>query len=209
MDWYRRKTWTETDESEFFAKLGRASKFGRVQYLRVQAVELIETKEPYLLNVAEKLLNKLLNDYQDNVSEKSLVFYSLGNIYKIQENFNKAMEYFKIAIEFEKTHICAITQSSLDFSELVIKLEKIEQYEFVEQLIEKKVATFTFPIEKYLGYSFLSIIYKYKGEIQKAKHFENLGNENANASTSGLRYHKYLGVVNERDNLLDELVRRK
>jgi len=40
-DWYRRKTWTKTDEEEYFAKLGRARKDGRAQYLRVQAIELI------------------------------------------------------------------------------------------------------------------------------------------------------------------------
>ena len=46
-DWYRRKTWTKTDEEEYFAKLGRARKDGRAQYLRVQAIELIETKCKY------------------------------------------------------------------------------------------------------------------------------------------------------------------
>ena len=69
-DWYRRKTWTKTDEEEYFDRLGRARKDGRAQYLRVQAIELIETKEDNLLSVAETLLNKILTDYPDNELKK-------------------------------------------------------------------------------------------------------------------------------------------
>ena len=60
MDWYRRKTWTSTDKEEFFTKLGRARKDGRAQYLKIQAIELVETKNKKLLEVAEMLLNKML-----------------------------------------------------------------------------------------------------------------------------------------------------
>lgn len=42
-EWYRRKTWTETDEKEFFKKLNQAHKSSRAQYLKVQAIELIAT----------------------------------------------------------------------------------------------------------------------------------------------------------------------
>ena len=57
-DWYRRKTWTKIDEEEFFAKLGRARKDGRAQYLKIQAIELLYTNDKKLLVVAETLLKK-------------------------------------------------------------------------------------------------------------------------------------------------------
>jgi len=66
-DWYRRKTWTQTDEDEYYAKLGRAREHGRAQYLRIQAFELIETKDKKLLTVAERLLNQILRDYPNNI----------------------------------------------------------------------------------------------------------------------------------------------
>ena len=44
-EWYRRKSWTKTDEEEFFAKLARARKDGRAQYLKIQAIELVETED--------------------------------------------------------------------------------------------------------------------------------------------------------------------
>lgn len=44
-DWFRRKTWTNTDEKEFFAKLKRARNDGRVQCLEIQVIELVETRK--------------------------------------------------------------------------------------------------------------------------------------------------------------------
>jgi hypothetical protein len=41
-DWYRQKTWSKSQEEYFFQKLGRARKDGRAQYLKVQAIELID-----------------------------------------------------------------------------------------------------------------------------------------------------------------------
>jgi len=84
-EWYRRKTWTKIDEEEYFAKLGRARKNGRGQYLQIQAIELIETKDKYLLSVAERLLNRILTDYPENRSQKSQTYNSLGEIYALRE----------------------------------------------------------------------------------------------------------------------------
>ena len=57
-DWYRCKTWSKTDEENFFIKLNRAKKDNRAQYLKIQAVELVETKDLKLLDFAETLLQK-------------------------------------------------------------------------------------------------------------------------------------------------------
>ncbi len=209
MDWYRKKTWTEIDKEDFYTRLGRARKDNRAQYLKIQAIELIETKEIKYLEIAETLLNKLLTDYSDNRIEKSPTLHALGDIYKIRQDFDKAMDYYKLSLDYEKEFPNVITQSYLDYSELVIKTKKTEQYNFVEQLIEKEVTNSMFPIVKYKGFSILSIIKRYKGEIDKAQYFEDLANENANAKTSGLRYHKYLGIVKERDKLFDKILKRK
>ena len=36
--------------------------------------------------------------------------------------------------------------------------------------------------------------------------YATLAEQNANAKTAGFRHHQHLGVVNERDNFLDDLV---
>lgn len=208
-EWYRRKTWTKTDEEEYFAKLGRARKDGRPQHLKIQAIELVETKDPKLLDVAELLIQKLFTDYPDDKFERSSSLETLGDIYKYRQQFDKAIQFYKKAIDFEKTYPNVLTQAYLEYSELVVKHKKQEHYDFVEKIVSKRIKGSMFPIEKYKAFSILSIISTYKGDKEKAEEYDALADKNASAETSGLRYHKYLGIITKRDSLLDRLVKRK
>lgn len=212
-DWYRRKTWTEKDEIEYFAKLGRARKEGRAQYLKIQAIELIETKNKNLLTVAEALLNKILTDYPDNKFERSSTYNNLGVIYKLRDNYETALHYFQKSLDYEKEYPKVITTSYLDFAETVIRAEKTELYESVFQLLSKKLNenSFTFPNQYYITYSVMSVISMHKGEFEQAKVFADLADKFATAQTNSLwnpRKNK-IGVVKERVTWLDKLVERK
>src|SRR5260221_700146 len=208
-DWYRRKTWTKTDEEEFFTKLGRARKDGRAQYLKIQAIELVETKDNHLLKIAESLLNKMLTEYPDDNFNKSSALHTLGDIYTITGNFDRAIDYYKQAIDFEIVYPNVRTSSYLDFSELIIKTNKTDQYDLVEGLLLKELPGQIFPISKYKTYSILSIINDHKNNNEKAKHFAGLADKNANEETSGLRYHNHLGLVRESDRWLDKLIKKQ
>ncbi len=212
-DWYRRKTWTKEDEEEFFVKLGRARKDGRAQYLRVQAIELIETKDKYLLDIAEVLLNKILTDYPDNRIERSQTFNSLGEIYKLRENFDKAVEYFKKSLDFEKEFPNVITTAYLNFSETVVQADKTELYDEVEKLLTEKIKkdTLTFPVQNYIMYSVLSVIADFKGDIENAKKYSEIAERNATTRTNTLwnPKKKTWGTVKERKGWLDRLINRE
>jgi len=208
-DWFRRKTWTKTDEEEFFVKLGRARKDGRAQYLKIQAIELVETNNQELLKVAETLLNKMLLEYPEDNFNKSSALHTLGDIYRQFGDFEQAIIYYRQALDFEKIYPKVTTQSYLDYSELVIKTGYTDLFDQVESILLNRQMDILFPIEKYKVNSILSIINNYKNEQDRAKYFADLAEQSANAETSGLKYHKYLGVVTNRDTWLDNLVRKK
>jgi tetratricopeptide (TPR) repeat protein len=206
-DWFRRKSWTQTDEEEFFKKLNRARTDGQSQYLKIQAIELVQTEDKELLKVAEDLLNKMLTEYPDDSFNKGSALHMLGGIYKLRENYPKAKEYYKQALDFEKVCPNVITQAYLDYSELVIKTRDTTSFDEVEQVLLKRQPSLLFPIEKYKVNSLLSIINKHNNRHDEAKRFAELAEQSANAETSGLRYHKFLGVVKDRDTWLDKHVR--
>ena len=187
-DWYRRKTWTETDEEEYFAKLARARKDGRAQYLRVQAIELIETKDKNLLSDAETLLNKILTDYPDNRIEKGQTYNSLGEIYKLREDYEKALEYFKKSLDFEKEFSNVTTSAYLNFSETVVLAEKTGLYDEVVNLLTEKINkdTLKFPIQNYIMYSVMAVILEFKGALEQAKIYADLADKNATTQTNSL-----------------------
>lgn len=207
-EWYRQKSWSKEEEDYFFNKLGRARKDGRAQYLKIQAIELVETKEEKLLEVAEFLLNQVLSEYSDDRFNRPGTLVTLGNIYQLRNNHDKAIDYYKQAIDFETIYPQVQTQAYLYFSELVVKYRKTELYEVAENVLMKKMQEALFSIEQYKGYSILSIINNQKHNKVQAKYFAALAEQNANKESSGLRYHKYLGIVKGRGSWLDKLVRK-
>jgi tetratricopeptide (TPR) repeat protein len=208
-DWYRRTTWTKEGEEEYLKKLARARKWSRPQYLRIQAVELVSTENLKLLNVAEMLTQKLLDDYPENKSEMSSALKLLGDIYKLRKELGKALEYYKKAIDFERKYPNSLTNAYLEYAELVVKLKMYENFDFAAKIVSKRIKDSILPIEKYKAYSILSIIHGYKDDKEKADQFAILAGKNASAETSGLRYHKFLGVVKDRDDFLANLVKGK
>ena len=173
-DWYRRKSWTKADEEEYFAKLVLEGqrKNGRAQYLRIQAAELVATGDPLILDGAESLIEKLLTDYPENKFERIVSLSILGDIYKLRKQADKAAEYYKAAIEFEEIYPNVRTSDYLDFSELVVTLKKQEYYEFVEDLIVKRVDSsgFLFP---YVGYKVRSYTWPLLATIKAIKKWLN------------------------------------
>ena len=208
-DWYRRKTWTNIDEDEFFAKLGRARKDGRAQYLKIQAIELVSTKNIELLKVAKTLLKKMLAEYPNDNFNKGSALHTLGNIYRQLDDYDIAIDFYKQALDFELIYPNVRTQAYLDYSELIIKTGKIEKYNEVEKILLDRYEGLLFPIERYKVNSIMSIINKEKNRMDKAKHYAELAEKNATSEISELQYHKNLGVVKERENWLDKLVESK
>ena len=82
-------------------------------------------------------------------------------------------------------------------------------FDKVEKLLLDRYSELRFPIEKYKVNSILSIINANNGRQEQAKKYADIAEQFATAETSGLRYHKYLGIVKERDTWLDKLVRKK
>lgn len=208
IDWYRKKSWTKEDEEHFFTKLARARKDGRAQYLKIQAIELLYTKDNKLLNIAKELLQKVLDDYPDNNLEKSSVYKTFGDIFLLEKNIEKAIEYYRKAIDFEKVYPNVKTNSDIIYSELIIKNKLTNEYLNVEKILEEKISGLLFPIDKYKVFSMLAILNYYNSNIQTAKGYALLANENAQAETSGLRYHKHLGIVSERDDFFDRIINK-
>jgi len=193
----------------FLPKLGRARLFKRAQYLKIQAIELVFTKNKELLKVAETLLKKMLAEYPDDNFNKRDALNTLGDIYKMQEDYNLAIDFYRQAFDFKKVYPNSITWAYLNYAELILKTNKTEIFNELEEILLKRYSELMFPIEKYKVNSILSILNTFKGQKEKAKQYAALAEQYAIADTSGLRYHKSLGLVDQRDTWLDNLIRKR
>lgn len=210
-EWYRCESWTLAEEKHFFAKLGRARKDGRAQYLRIQAFHLVESRDLRRLEAAESLLNRILTDFPDNRVEKSMTLSQLGAIYRLRGNNDRALHYFKQAVDFEQEFPNVISGALLNFAEIVVEEGRGELYDEVENLLvaETEKGGFFFPEQRYVSSSILSVIYGSKGDQEKAKVHADIAESNATATTNILwnPRKRRLGLVETRKGWLDRKVR--
>jgi tetratricopeptide (TPR) repeat protein len=205
-DWFRNKTWTTAIESEFFTKLSRAREYSRAQYLKIQAIELIETGDLSLLEPAETLLNKVLTEYPENETQRSMCLSSLGDIYRLRRNLIVALDFYKMAVDFEEIFPNVQTNAYLDLTEMAIRSHRKDLYEVCESLIAGRAKHALFNVANYRGYSFLSVINFRNGNFTAALQYADAAERYASLTSSGLQYHKSLGVVTLREAWLDELI---
>jgi len=96
-EWYRRTTWTKDDQADFEARLARARKQNRAQYLLIQASYLMEAANRKLTSAALELLNRMLAEYPSDVqvaqahTQRAECHIQLGEVDKAIEAFRSAL----------------------------------------------------------------------------------------------------------------------
>ena len=209
-DWFRRSTWSHEDEAEFFKKLGRAQKYNRPQYLRIQATHLYQSMNHELLRVAESLAHKVLTEYSDADFIKLQIapaYELLGKIYEELGEHDKAILHYQKALEQENTYPNCLTDAYLSYAELVIRTQRVKMFSEIEKILFEREQRAVFPIQKYKRYIILAIINKHRENDTEAQQYMALAKQNANADTSGFRYHKTLGLVKETDRWLEKMLK--
>ncbi|MDR2107954.1 MAG: hypothetical protein LBP28_00640 [Coriobacteriales bacterium] len=205
-EWYRKEFWTKDAETEFFARLKRSQKHNRPQYLRIQASTLYKTNNADFFDAALNLLQRYFDEYPDDKLERSSSYELAGDIYCEMEEYERALENYKNALDYEKIFPQIITDSYLKYSKLIVQLDKTELFESVEQLLLGNAEKSDFPEDEYIKNAILSFINKQKDNYERANYYKNLAEKSAGAKSSGFRWHKKLGLVNNRDKLLDDLL---
>ncbi len=147
----------------------------------------------------------MLDEYPEDKFNRSSALETLGNIYNEVGEKNKAIEYYKKAIDFEKIYPNVLTEAYLNYGELVVSLKQDLWYDDVEEILLNRYSSLAFPIQKFKVNSILSFINEHKGMNDLAKHYAELADQNANEKTSGFRYHKDLGLVSDKENWLTKL----
>lgn len=159
------------------------------------------------------LLNRILTEYPENQMEKSSVYNSLGQINILREKYETALAYFQKALDVEKAFPHSITSAYLNFSETVIRTNKTELYEKVENIFTQKINNngLYFPVENYIMYSVMAVIAEYKRDFVQAQNYAEIAEKYATTQDNSLwnPKKKKIGVVKKRKSWLDKLVGRK
>ena len=208
-NWFRRTSWTEEDQQDFFAHLQRARRYNRAQYLQIQASCLLATGLPRDAASAIELLDILLRDHPDSVETegahglKARCLEALGRI-------DEAIDSYRLALAARRTATNIHTYAPLSFGMLVIRNERRDLYEEVLSAFNEMVGPvdLLFPDAQYMYFAASAIILGEAGRMEAARECAAKALRAASMTTTGLARHPDIGLVVKRDKAIDVKLQR-
>ena len=204
-DWFRKQTWTEQDENDFYAHLARSrSEYHKSQYLRIQAITFYELHDEKYYDVILSLLDKYFNDFPNEQFFRCECLHLYGRVFYDREQLDKAFEYYQKAAYQELKHTGVISGAWLDYAQIIIQLEREDYYDEAIKIIQSYYDSRIFPIEIYRSNAILAVIYNYFGDKEKACDYRKLAREAASMKKNALRHNSDIGLVEKRDTFLEK-----
>lgn len=194
-DWFRRDTWDEIDQEEFFARLKRSrGQFHKAQYLRIQAL-YIQKECP---EDALKLLEMVREEYPEP-GQLSSTFLQTAECLVSLGRKEEAIEWYRKVLENEKVYKGVLTSAYLDFPVFIVTEELKDLFPEAQRILVDHVARLTFPVDRYLWNMTMALIDAENGELDEASKHARAAIEASQQEHSGFRYHPKVGLVKEQD----------
>jgi hypothetical protein len=204
-DWFRKRTWTESDEADFWQRLKRARAHNKAQYLRIQASHLAGVGSAELRQVALRLLTLLILEFPSRL-ELSCAFAQRGDIHRRGERISEALADYRSAIEQERAFPNAKTMAWLRFGSLIALLRMRLLYDEALTVLRERESDAMFPVDLFVLHAVRSLIAEDRGAIEDAERLAKLAIAFATKVHSGLRYHPKLGLVESEGCTIREIL---
>jgi len=200
-DWFRKTTWSEADQADFFARLKRCrTTCNKAQYLRIQAGHLEEVGSQELVRSSLELLDKMLAEFPEQIqlasayNQKASCLAKLGDIENAIANYQRALETER---EFPQVK----TYAFINFGKLVAERKLTQFFDEALSILEKGLNSrgIAFPSDTFNAFGIRSIVAAQRGQIDRAKEFAKIALEAAEKIHSGFRYHSSVGLVRDKE----------
>jgi tetratricopeptide (TPR) repeat protein len=199
-DWFRKTSWNEADQADFFARLKRCrTAYNKAQYLRIQASHLEGVGSHEMLRASLELLEKMFAEFPEQTqlasaySQKASCLSKLGKI-------DDAIVSYQRALQTEREYPRVKTNAFMQFGRLVVENNLTKLFDqALDELKELDSRGIKFPSDIFQAFGIRSIIAAKRGETGKASEFAKVAIEAADKAHSGLRYHSTVGLVRDKE----------
>ena len=193
-DWFRKSTWSAEDERDFRARLNRARPNNRPQYLRVQAVHLLENG---LAEPALRLLDEFLAGPDD-------LFLTLGHALRASAltdlgRLDEALAAYRAAIEVQRRRPNVRAYAPLEFAELVVATNRRALFGEALEVLDELHGNDPFPEINYREAAVRAQIAATLGDRATARQHAARALQAAAATRAPFPRHPDLGLVRRVD----------
>ena len=204
-DWFRRHTWSDSDRSEFFARLAKSrSNFHKAQYARIQAYELHHGGGKQYARAALELLDLILERWQAD-TELAAVYHQKAQCLLDLGDATGALAAFRAAFAEQRRVPSYSTSAHLDFAWWVAVSEKQELFDEAFGVLEEFTRDgIVFPAALYQAEGARALMFRMLGDPEQAARHARNAMEAAARQHTGLRYHPTVGLVKIEDREIHE-----
>ena len=203
-DWFRRATWTDEDRVNFSARLKRARKYNRPQYLRIQAVHLAEVGNH---SAALELLHHFLQ-LDDGSIDLAQAQLQRAESLLASGNEDDAIDAFRASLDAERARPNVQTEAWLLYPWYIVETQKLQLYSEAHDVLQEfsKLRSPSFPVSDYRFHCVKAVLLAHDGDQPQAETHADQALTAADAKHSGYRYHPNLGLVQNTNNTVHQRV---
>lgn len=196
-DWYRRTTWSKSDQDAFFERLQRSrSLYNKSQYARIQAGYL---EGAGYVRESLALLNRLYKEWPD-ASQLPPACSQEASCHLKLKDLNSAISAYRRCFRAEEDYdFRSMTNARVEFLWLVAIRRLTDLYDEALEESDKEQDPILFPVDRYRTAGALALIYADIGREDNVAELATAALEAAAKTESGLQHHKGLGLVNNPD----------
>jgi len=190
-DWFRKKTWSTEDKSDFEAHLARARASKRPQYFYLQAGELLAARGPDTIHIALALAPRSSFEFPPHV-HTSAAHDLRGQCFEVLGDKSAALRAYREAVEAERAHKCILTDAYLHFAWL-IAVGGIHEFDTEAlALLDEFADRAAFPVQRFRHHAARSLMAAYAGSLTTAAADARLALGAASNAHSGFAHHAAL-----------------
>ncbi|HEY4185675.1 MAG TPA: hypothetical protein VGP07_11435 [Polyangia bacterium] len=198
-EWFRRSSWTSVDETDFMARLKRScTVFHKAQYLRIQALHLVQDADPPLHEAALGLLDLLLRDYPDRSQVAAAHEQRARSLDALGRGVD-ALDELRLAMEAERAHPGMQGHAYLEFAELVLTLGRKDLFSGALAVLGGRRSAEIFPVVRYRKSAAAAFLCDELGLHGESRAHATDALVAAAKTASPFRYRRSLGLVKTSD----------
>ena len=200
-DWFRRHTWTQVEQAEFFARLHRSrGAFHKAQYARIQAYELHKVGGARYAREALELLDMIVQSWMEE-AQRASVHHQRAECLRDLGRDADAIAAYRDTFGEQRRLPSYLTNAHRDFAWWIAASGKHEFFDEALNVLEEfsREGGITFPASAYLAEGARALIQHARGDRQLASTHARRALDAAGMKHSGRRYHPTVGLVQTRD----------
>src|SRR6266850_2549579 len=200
-DWFRRHTWTEVDQAEFFARLRRSrSAFHKAQYVRIQAYELHRAGGVRYAAEALGLLDMIVERWLRD-AQRAAVHHQRAECLRELGRDADAIAAYRETFAEQRRVPSHLTNAHLDFAWWIAVSGQCDLYDEALSVLDEftREAGLSLAASIYYAEGARALIQHARGDRRLASSHARRALDAAGMQHSGLRYHPTVGLVQVRD----------